>query len=262
MQNNQSLEDKEMKIAQALAVCAELTNTQLSPAAMNVMVDDLLVYPLPDVMTALQRCRRELSSRFTLAEILARLPNQLPQADEAWALVFEAWQNEAVTVVLPEIAQLAAGSSRAFVMLDQKDKTAARMAFKTAYEKMRGEVLASGEKPKWTISAGSDSVNRECVLLQAVKDGKLSREEVGYYLPNTAIETRLLLTANVDVALIVDKKAKPLSNEEGRARVAELIAYLDDQMRKKSWDTSQADREKFEAKKHAMIAAAMAKQAA
>lgn len=257
MQQNQSLEQKELKIMQALAVCAELTNTQLSPAAMDVMTEDLMAYPLPDVLTALQRCRRELSSRLTLAEVLARLPNQLPSADEAWALVFDQWHNEAVTIVLPEIAQLAAGESHAFVLLDQREKTAARMAFKAAYEKLRGEALASGMPHKWTVSAGNDPVNRECVLLQAVKDRKLTRNEAAYYLPSSAAETRSLLAIGVDVVLIAEKKVKPAGNEAGRAKVAELLAMLNEKNKSKLNNTAAENAKRhaeFQAKKAEAVA--------
>ena len=55
------------QILQAIMVTAELTGAELSPAAQAVMVDDLMAYPLPAVLSALTRCRRELTGRLTLA---------------------------------------------------------------------------------------------------------------------------------------------------------------------------------------------------
>ena len=150
-----NLADKEIRIVEALAVCAELTGTQLSDAAMNAMVEDLLAYDTGTVLAALNRCRRELAGRLTLAAILQRLDTGLPSADEAFGLLAEGWRNEALTVVVPEIAMQAAGMG-AFGLFQAGDKTGARMAFREAYVRLAADV----REARWTVSAGSDREQR------------------------------------------------------------------------------------------------------
>ena len=75
-------------ILKAIAVTAELTGTELSEAALRVMAGDLDTYPEAAVLRALDRCRRELKTRLTLAAALERIEGQdgRPGADEAWAI--------------------------------------------------------------------------------------------------------------------------------------------------------------------------------
>lgn len=150
-------QDDEDKIAQALAVCAELTGTVLTPTAFEVMLEDLSSYNVQMVLNALNRCRRELTGRLTLTAILQRMDCGLPTADEAFGLLAEAAKNEYLTVVVPEIAQIAMGQG-AQSLLELGDKTGARMAFRGAYERMVEEMRLRGEMGTWTVSSGLDKV--------------------------------------------------------------------------------------------------------
>ena len=183
-----NLADKEIRIVEALAVCAELTGTQLSDAAMNAMVEDLLAYDTGNVLAALNRCRRELTGRLTLAAILQRLDTGLPSADEAFGLLAEGWRNEALTVVVPEIAMQAAGMG-AFGLFQAGDKTGARMAFREAYVRLAADV----REARWTVSAGSDREQRTRAVEAAVRDGRLDAHRAAAYLPSEAEEARLRL---------------------------------------------------------------------
>ncbi|MCG8999817.1 hypothetical protein LH418_15605, partial [Laribacter hongkongensis] len=89
------------QILQAIMVTAELTGAELSPAAQAVMVDDLMAYPLPAVLSALTRCRRELTGRLTLAAVIDRLADAdgRPGAEEAWGLVAAVLADERESVV-------------------------------------------------------------------------------------------------------------------------------------------------------------------
>lgn len=207
-----NLADKEIRIAQALAVCAELTGTQLSDAATNAMLDELLAYDTGTVLAALNRCRRELTGRLTLAAILQRLDTGLPSADEAFGLLAEGWRNEALTVVVPEIAMQAAGMG-AFGLFQAGDKTGARMAFREAYVRLAADV----REARWTVSAGSDREQRTRAVTEAVKAGRLTVQRAAAYLPAEAAEERLQLTG---------QKLLPHEREAGRRRAAGILAML------------------------------------
>lgn len=190
-------EQKELAIIQALTVCAELTGTQLSEAAFDVMVDDLMAYEAQSVLAALNRCRRELTGRLTLAAVLQRLDTGLPSADEAFGMLVEGWRNEALTVVVPAIAMRAAGNG-AQELYFCGDKTGARMAFKGAYERLAANV--QGEAA-WFVSAGNDRDQRSAAVMAAVKAGRLEQEQAAAYLPSEAVEERLMLTENRTLTL-------------------------------------------------------------
>ena len=192
-------EQKELAIIQALTVCAELTGTQLSDAAFDVMVDDLMAYEAQSVLAALNRCRRELTGRLTLAAVLQRLDTGLPSADEAFGMLVEGWRNEALTVVVPAIAMQAAGNG-AYELFAVNDKTGARMAFRESYERMAGGLdLAAGVK--WVVSRGSDRNHATQAIMEAVRKGRLKQEQAAAYLPSEAIEERLMLTENRTLTL-------------------------------------------------------------
>ena len=168
------------RIAEAVAVVAELTGTELSTAAMRVMVEDLAEYPTTDVLAALQRCRRECRHRLTLADALERLPNQPPGPDGAWAIAVAArpWDEDA-TLVLPRAI------FESFPFALWPDRVAARMAFKDAYpeklERYGDEVF---------VSLGHNAQGRETAILDAVRRGLVSREAAIEKLPHLS-EDRL-----------------------------------------------------------------------
>ena len=196
----------------ALTVCCEITGTELSITARKTMCADLAQYPKEQVLKALNRCRRELTGRLTLAAILQRLDTGLPSADEAFGLLTEGWDNEDLTVVVPAIAQLAAGSG-AYALYRNGDKTGARMAFRSAYERMAADTV----RADWTVSAGNDRAQLTAAVMAAVKDGKLTQEAAAGHLPSEAVEERLLL------------ERRPLSLEDkqrGARHTAALLAKL------------------------------------
>ena len=176
------------KILEAVSVTAELTGADLSENAKAAMVEELLPFGVGKSLDALNRCRRELTGRLTLAAILQRLDTGLPSADEAFGLLAEGWRNEALTVVVPEIAMQAAGMG-AFGLFQAGDKTGARMAFREAY----GRLAADVREARWTVSAGSDREQRTRAVEAAVRDGRLDAHRAAAYLPSEAAEARLRL---------------------------------------------------------------------
>ncbi|MGQ5524155.1 hypothetical protein ACUHMQ_12945 [Chitinimonas sp. PSY-7] len=100
------------QILEALTVTAELTGTLLSEHAKAAIVEVLLKHPLGAVMSALDRCRRDLSGRLTLAAILERLESAdgRPGPDEAWATALEANDENETVVWSTEMRDAFSGS--------------------------------------------------------------------------------------------------------------------------------------------------------
>jgi DNA-binding transcriptional MerR regulator len=170
----------EKQLLQAIAVTAEMTGTQLSPAASRAMFEDLRRYPEHQVLLALMACRRQLQHRLTLADIIARIDDGRPGPEEAWATVVQT-QSEYVTVVWTEEMRLAAGI--AHPLLQQGDTVAARMAFLESYKKLVQQERDEGKPVQWTVSLGRDRSGRDGPIREAVMKGRLTLDQVGDLLP-------------------------------------------------------------------------------
>jgi len=171
-----------MNLLEAIGVAAELTGTQLSKSSMIAMEADLQAYPLPAVLDALNKCRKELTGRLTLAAIIQRINanDGRLEADEAWALAIAA-ESESATVVWTEDISQAFFDARS--LLEEGDKTGARMAFKNSYERLNRESREVGKPVVWTVSLGHDPSMRETALVEAAIKGRLSQQYVAGLLP-------------------------------------------------------------------------------
>lgn len=180
-------------VLQALAVTAELTSTQLSAGAARVLANDLAGYPEHQVLGALDRCRKELRGRLTLADILSRLDDGRPGPEEAWATVSQTLNNERVTVVWTEEMRLASGVSAPLA----DDPVAARMAFLETYRRLVQEARDAKTTVAWSPCLGWDVGGREAPLLEAAQRGRLKAAHVAGLLPHReapAPEVAALLT--------------------------------------------------------------------
>ena len=129
----------------ALTATAEVMGTELKPASIMLMTDDLADYPLESVLSALKRCRREVSGRLTLAAIVERVQSAdgMPGPDEAWAIMS---RPESDTIVMTE--QMGEAMQPARPLLADGDKIGARMAFKDAYTRIVADAREKRIKPK------------------------------------------------------------------------------------------------------------------
>lgn len=167
------------ELLEAIAVTAELTQTDLSKAAARVMADDLARYPLPQVLGALTRCRRELASnqRLSIAAVIQRLEDGRPGPEEAWAMIPK---DESTSVVWTQ--EMATAFGVALPLMD--DQVAARMAFKETYAKLVAVARDTGTQATWMPSLGQDPYGRESALMQAVEKGRIKLEHAQRLLPH------------------------------------------------------------------------------
>lgn len=161
-----SREEHREKLARALDLCCELTGTPWQEAAKAAVLDDLSVYDTQAVLDALERCRRELSEPLTLAAVLSRLDNGLPTAEEAFALLAAAWNDEGMTAVLPEAAMAAAEG--ALPLWRAGDAAGARTVFTQTYDR-----LSRRQPVRWVLSLGHDPSRRRQAVCEAVRLGRL-----------------------------------------------------------------------------------------
>jgi hypothetical protein len=165
----------------AIAVTAELTQTQLSKGAARVMAEDLARYPEHQVLEALTRCRRELKGRLTIADVLTRIDDGRPDAEQAWAMMPK---DEASSVVWTE--EMAEAFGVAYPLKRSGENIQARMAFLEKYRNAVRMARDAGKAVHWTPSLGHDPHGRETVLLEAQRLGRLAADHVAGLLPHRA----------------------------------------------------------------------------
>ncbi len=209
-------------ILKAVAVTAELTGTELSAAALELMTDELSVYDENQVLAALTRCRKELKSRMTLSAVIERIETAdgRPQADEAWTTAMQA-QDESATVIWTLETQQAFFIARP--ALEINDKTGARMAFKSAYERLVNTARESKKPIEWQASLGWDVEARRIALEAAVTVGKLPSSQASGLLPapvNQQFTKQIMQLASVNG--VVNKTVS--SKEHARQKLAEIRA--------------------------------------
>lgn len=113
-----------------------------------------------------------------LGQIDALTPNGRPGVEEAWAMIPK---DEDTTIVWTE--EMAEGYRAAAPLLASGDRVAARMAFKEVYESAVVKAKAAGRPVHWLVSLGHDKNERKRVLVQAVKDGRIGRDQALELLP-------------------------------------------------------------------------------
>lgn len=166
-----------------LSATLDIYGRKLSPGAYSIWFECMKQYPL-------DACREALSKHVQGGKSSAPVPSDIvgilqsddghPGAEEAWAIVASALDDEGVTVVMT--AQIAQAFGVALLLND--DAIAARMAFKESYNRAISVARAEGTKPTWFPSLGQSAAGREGVLLEAVRLGRLTQERVHQLLPH------------------------------------------------------------------------------
>lgn len=211
------------KIIKAIAVTAELTGTELSESAIRVMEADLSAYPEKSVLNALNRCRKELKGRLTLASVLERVEAQdgRPGNEEAWSIALSS-ADEAETVVwTDEICQALAVAKP---LLDVRDKVAARMAFIEKYQSLVTEARERGAPCKWSASIGHDAELRERAISAAVEAGRIGHSQAAALLPAYNSPILSALIERDDVKLLAN--VQPEDRETAKRGLAMVRAKL------------------------------------
>jgi hypothetical protein len=170
------------------------------------------------------------------------------KADEAWAMALASF-DEAATVCLTD--EMLEAVSVAKTGWTSGDKVAARMAFKDAYERITGERRERGQAPVWTLSLGWDAERRATAAQEALRLGRMSAEQVRGHLPAPEPQGPAALVAGLLAGKVV---AFPDSQDAvTRRRIAELRQAISGQAWKAPERDVRAEREEFEARKHAAV---------
>lgn len=171
-------DSSERALVEAVALTAEICGHALSLAAARMLAGDLADLNQSAVLSALARCRMERHGPLKVADILARIDDGRPDADEAWRMMPK---SELASVVWTD--EMAQAWGVASPLLDAGDISGARTIFQGLYDKAVLEARIRRDPVRWTPSLGSDIGGRESVLLDAMKKKRLSPGHVAVLLP-------------------------------------------------------------------------------
>ena len=208
--------EEQEKIAELIDATAEILGSQIKPQIIKIMCDDLSDYEFNDIQAALTACRREVKGRLSLKDIIDRLPkkgDELPTADELWGQVYEYLTDEYKTFVLPEMAFIALENTNGgiYELAMSGDKTAARMAFKAAYERLS---QGFNGKVNYVIRLGLNKENQASAIKTAYLEKKITKETAAAFLPEIDEMLGLLPPPNSEnVAKVMQSIAAALSNK-------------------------------------------------
>lgn len=170
-----------VELIQAVAVTAELCGRTFSQPAAAVFVADLAAYAEADVIRALAKCRREVRGVLTTQDVVSRIDDGRPGAEEAWAMIPA---DESQTVVWT--SEMAEAYSVCCPLLTAGDKIAARMAFKEAYTRIVSRAKDEARRAEWQVSLGHDIEQRKRALNAAVESGLLTHKVASEAYPAIA----------------------------------------------------------------------------
>jgi hypothetical protein len=168
-------------LVEAISLTAEVCGQKLSPAAAEMLASDLGDFNEALVLAALARCRMELQGPLKTPDILARIDDGRPDADEAWAMMPE---SEMASVVWT--GEMAQSWGVALPLLNAGDHGSARTAFREVYDKAVLDARIRRQPARWMPSLGSNVAGRERVLREAVEKRRLSAQHVEQLLPSTS----------------------------------------------------------------------------
>ena len=198
------------RILKALAVMGELFGRAISRDAAECLDADLSGFPEDAVLTALSRCRRECRVFPTLSDIISRIDDGRPGAEEAWALIP---QDESGSVIWSE--EMAAAYGVARKLLAEGDPIAARQAFKECYQKAVLDARASRRPVRFSPSFGHDSHGRAAAVSEALDKKRITEVETRMLLPDYShSESQPLLESDS-------------SNRQGLTSIADIVKQLE-----------------------------------
>jgi hypothetical protein len=172
------------KLIKAVIATAQLMGTDLNADAARMFCEDLATYDEPLVLDALSRCRREVKSKLTLADVISRIDDGRPGPNEAWSLLPRGPFAEGMTIVwTEEMAKASAAANRIY-----DDEVAARMAFLETYQREVTKARNEGRRVKWIVSLGHEECMRETPLQRAIEEGKISASYAASLLPDGTFE--------------------------------------------------------------------------
>lgn len=165
------------KTMAAFAATAEMLGKNYTDHQLILFSESIRKYDQEQFLDALRRVREECKF-FSLAEVIERIDDGRPDAEEAWSLV--RFDEESTFVMNDDIGAALAVASVAY---ESGDMVGAKMAFKEKYKAVVASARAKAEPVKWFISFGSDKSKQAEPIVAALEAGRIEKKMAIMHLP-------------------------------------------------------------------------------
>lgn len=210
-----------LDISGELELTAELYDRRLSDAGATMLLADLRTrFTANQVSAALGKCRTELRTFPTIADIATRVDDGRPGAEEAWAMIPK---DEDASVVWTEEMARAFGIARALL---EGDPIAARMAFKEAYAKEISDARAARKPPRWIPSLGFEKSGRQAAIQEAIDKCRIEFKAACLLLPDVEFALPVLPPVQLEAKMAgsgTEATGLNASAEEQRGRPVSFL---------------------------------------
>ena len=133
----------------AFTATAEMLGKNFTNNQLVLFAESIAKHDQGQVIDALRRVREECQF-FSLAEVLNRIDDGRPEAEEAWSLV--SFDESETIVINNDFGKAMAVAESAYL---SGDKVGAKFAFKEKYKSTVSAARSRGEKVNWFISFGN-----------------------------------------------------------------------------------------------------------
>jgi len=180
---------------QVLGAIFEVYDKQVSVTALRMWWQSLKRFDIQQIKTALHIHLEVSQFAPKPADVIKAILSSdgRPSADEAWSVAIKA-SDESLTIIWNDDITEAWGIANE--LLKEGDKVAARMAFKSAYDRIVDDKRKLGVPVKWLPSLGSDPDGREDAISKAVDRGLLTSKQARLYLPKLKADSPVFLLEN------------------------------------------------------------------
>jgi hypothetical protein len=207
------------EIAKAIALLtAEYGLEPFSRDRIDMWMNALLGFPAGSVAKSAANYMRTNKFKPQLADIvqgcMAQTPSAWISADEAWALMPKSEMDSCM--LNDETAQAMAAASP---LLAAGDRIAARMAFRSTYERLVEQARIDCRQPRYFPSFGSEITGRATMLGNAVRAGHMQLEAALNVAPEFCDEI-------IQLAGVTKHPLLAAPDDKSRAKVKELLLTM------------------------------------
>jgi hypothetical protein len=170
------------KTLESLAVAFEVMGQETTETAVEFIANELYKHDFNAVQKAIKQACRECKYKITLADIISRIDDGRPSADEAWQEVYmlTEWDSKIMT---DEQIMAFCSVSTALQTGTTTDQINCKKAFVDKYNKLVQEARAESRPVKYMLSMGSLSDGRVSAAIEAVAQGKMTQQAAVRLLP-------------------------------------------------------------------------------
>lgn len=176
-------QEQKLAVVDTLTVASEVMGQELSGAAMQMILMSLERYEFNAVIQAIHDTVKKCKFKLTLAEIVSRIRDGRPTADEAWQEVYMMSESDS-KVMTVEQQQAYCSVSTQLQDPSTTNLINAKKSFVDKYNRLCEKAKDEGVPVSYNVSWGRGEAGRVAAVTEAVALGKIGRQDAVRLLPH------------------------------------------------------------------------------